>query len=75
MNHHMTSRIKVTRPFETSCVTRLKLLSRTRRKSKVYTSTNGLVGGVFFMPVFHQATFFARRFLLLFSYMLSIGTN
>ena len=43
----MTSRNKGTRRFEASCVTRLKLLSRTRRHSKVHTSACELSGGVF----------------------------
>ena len=70
MNRHMTSRIKVTRPFETSCVTRLKLLSRTRRKSKVYTSTNGLVGRVFYASFPPGDTFRAKVFITFFLYAL-----
>ena len=48
----MTSRNKGTRQFEALCVTQLKLSSRTRRHSKVYTFAYGLLGSVF-KPVFH----------------------
>ena len=47
MNHLITSRNKGTQHFEALCVTRLKLLSRTRRHSKVYTSAYRTLGGDF----------------------------